>query len=240
MKITYIAHSGFSVELENQVLLFDYYTGELPQWDPEKLILIFVSHKHQDHFSHRIFELYAQYPNVHFFFGNDIRLNEKWYIGKGFDPAVREAVTRMKGGEAVWFRDVRVQALRSTDVGVAFVVETEGKRFYHAGDLNWWHWEGEDPAWNRQMETEYKQETEKLRGKFFDAAFVPLDPRLGDAYDWGMNFFLSVAQARHVFPMHMWEEYAWIAKYKESETGRQYRDVICDIHDRGEIFESWN
>ena len=35
MKITYIAHSGFCVELEKHVLLFDYFTGELPSWDKE-------------------------------------------------------------------------------------------------------------------------------------------------------------------------------------------------------------
>ena len=45
MKITYIAHSGFSVELEKQVLLFDYFTGELPVWDKQKTILVFASAK---------------------------------------------------------------------------------------------------------------------------------------------------------------------------------------------------
>ena len=37
MKITYIHHSSFSVELERSVLLFDYFQGEIPEFDPEKL-----------------------------------------------------------------------------------------------------------------------------------------------------------------------------------------------------------
>lgn len=66
MKITYIAHSGFSVELEKQVLLFDYFTGELPVWDKQKIILVFASHRHQDHFNRKIFSLREQYPHIHF------------------------------------------------------------------------------------------------------------------------------------------------------------------------------
>ena len=36
MKITYISHSGFAVELENHIFLFDYYKGEIPKFDPKK------------------------------------------------------------------------------------------------------------------------------------------------------------------------------------------------------------
>ena len=30
MKVTFIEHSGFMVEMEQNVLLFDYYQGEIP------------------------------------------------------------------------------------------------------------------------------------------------------------------------------------------------------------------
>ena len=33
MKITYISHSGFAVELENHIFLFDYYKGEISEGD---------------------------------------------------------------------------------------------------------------------------------------------------------------------------------------------------------------
>ena len=35
---------------------------------------------------------------------------------------------------------VCIQAFGSTDVGVSWYIETEGKRLFHAGDLNNWHW----------------------------------------------------------------------------------------------------
>ena len=36
MRVTYIGHSGFSVELESHILLFDYYEGTMPEFDPAK------------------------------------------------------------------------------------------------------------------------------------------------------------------------------------------------------------
>ena len=35
LKITYIHHSSFSVELENAVILFDYFKGTLPEFPAE-------------------------------------------------------------------------------------------------------------------------------------------------------------------------------------------------------------
>ena len=37
MKITYIHHSSFCVELENSILLFDYFKGELPEFNKDKI-----------------------------------------------------------------------------------------------------------------------------------------------------------------------------------------------------------
>ena len=64
MKITYISHSGFAVELENHIFLFDYYKGEIPKFDPKKSIVVFASHVHHDHYVEEIFELREQYPDV--------------------------------------------------------------------------------------------------------------------------------------------------------------------------------
>ncbi len=74
----------------------------------------------------------------------------------------------------------------------------------------------------------------------FDAAFVPLDPRLGHAYGFGMDYFLKHTNADKVFPMHMWEEYGYIGKYKKTLTGWQYGEQIMDIDRPGQEFEEWN
>ncbi len=41
IKVLYIEHSGFQVELEDAYFLFDYYRGELPELDPGKKFFIF-------------------------------------------------------------------------------------------------------------------------------------------------------------------------------------------------------
>ena len=55
MKVTYLAHSGFLVEMEEAYFLFDYYKGELPKIDREKEWYVFASHAHYDHFRKEIF-----------------------------------------------------------------------------------------------------------------------------------------------------------------------------------------
>lgn len=40
MKIRFIGHSGFYVELEEMNLLFDYYRGELPEIDRSKPLFV--------------------------------------------------------------------------------------------------------------------------------------------------------------------------------------------------------
>lgn len=240
MKITYIYHSGFAVELDKCVLLFDYYKGELPRWGKEKTVYVFASHKHQDHFQLKIFHLAEEYPKVHFFLGSDIKLNEKYLERNHTALSVKEKITNIGKNKKIKFDEIEIRSLRSTDAGVAFIVQAEGRSFYHAGDLNWWHWEGEPYPFNETMEKDYKKEMDSIRGMHFDAAFVPLDPRLGKAYGFGMDYFLECADADKIFPMHMWEEYGYIRKYKKTLTGRQHEKQIMDIVRPGQEFAVWN
>lgn len=236
MKITYLYHSGFAVELAEHVLIFDYFKGSLPKWDKSKTVLVFASHKHQDHFNLKIFDLYKEYQNIYYFVGSDIRLNEQYLERNGIDRAVRSVMTRTGGNTLNTWQDVTVETLRSTDAGVAFMVTTEGKTIYHGGDLNWWHWEEEPDTWNKQMEKDYKKEISLIAGRHFDAAFVPLDPRLEQGYDLGIKVFLENTDADAVFPMHMWDEYSVIPRFKKSPAGQGYADKVFEITRPGQEF----
>lgn len=241
MKITYLGHSGFSVELEGMVLLFDYYMGKLPGWQKEKLLLVFASHGHPDHFNPKILKLAEEYPRIHYFFGNDIRLGEKWLASRGIDSAVKEKVTKLSGGREAVYEDgaecVRVRTLKSTDMGVAFLVEAEGKRLYHAGDLNWWHWTGEPEADNESMGSAYRKEIDSIAGQHFDLAFVPLDPRQEECFFWGMNYFLKKTDSPVVFPMHMWGKYETVKRYRELPEALDFAERVMDVSKGG---QEWN
>ena len=61
MKITYIGHSGFFVEMEDACFLFDYYKGTIPETDGNKKMYVFVSHRHHDHYNEEIFRLQEKF-----------------------------------------------------------------------------------------------------------------------------------------------------------------------------------
>lgn len=237
MKITYLNHSGFAVELETCVLLFDYCMGNMPEWSENKKIYVFVSHKHRDHFNLDIFKLLSQYKEVHYFLGSDVRLSEKYLERNHIPSAVKEKITNIGKNKKAVFDNLMIQTLKSTDAGVAFIVNAEERCIYHAGDLNWWHWKGEPAPFNEKMEQNYKKEIDSIAGMHFDAAFVPLDPRLEEAYGLGMDYFLEKTKSEKVYPMHMWEEYGYIKKYKKTATGSRYCDCIVNITGPEQEFE---
>lgn len=238
VKVTFLYHSGFVVELERHMLVFDYYKGELPTLPAGKMLLFFASHKHQDHFQLSALRWAAQQEDAVVFLGNDIRLNEAYLTRQGIRADVLKRTNRIRGGQCVEISgaEVRVEALRSTDQGVAFLVQVEGISFYHAGDLNYWYWAQEAKAWNDQMEKDYKAEIDRLSGKHFDFAFVPLDPRLEEGYHLGLDYFLEKAGADVIFPMHMWENYSVIQRYKQTPTGRRFAGNIQDISQADQTF----
>ena len=204
MHITFLGHSGFLVETERRCLLFDWSEGELPPL-PDKPMTVFASHRHADHFRRDIFAPAEGRNNMDFVLGCDIRLTpqraEKW----GVAPEIHARCRVMNGGETFAADGITVESLPSTDEGVAFLVTCDGHTIYHAGDLNWWHWEGEGPAWNRAMEADFKRYIEPLRGRHIDLAFAPLDPRQEDAAHWGFLYLLELADIDRIVPMHQWK-----------------------------------
>ena len=77
MKITFIEHSGFSVELDQVVLIFDYYKGMMPECSKNKKIFVFVSHSHGDHYNPEIWKLKEKYSEIVYILSDDIHTKEK-------------------------------------------------------------------------------------------------------------------------------------------------------------------
>ena len=210
MRAAFLAHSGFLVELPSVTLLFDWWNGELPVLRPGVPLLVFSSHRHEDHFKPEIFALNAQA----FLLGKDISLSARNRARWGLSDETADKCTVLGGGEAVSpLPGVRVEALPSTDEGVAFLVTADGTAVFHAGDLNWWHWEGETEGWNRNMEVNFKRYTEPLRGRRMDIAMLPLDPRLGEDGFRGPKYFLELADVRRFLPMHQWGDFGFTEKF---------------------------
>lgn len=206
MNVTYIHHSSFFVESETALLLFDYFEGELPPFDPGKPLYVFASHRHGDHFSPVIFSLAERHSKVHYFLSDDI-----WR--KRVPEPLLSQVTFCPPRDKIFQEGLTVETLRSTDEGVAFWITVDNYQIYHAGDLNDWQWEGEPESWNRKMQNDYRAETDCLGGRTADLAFLPLDPRQELWYACGMDYFRTKVRVLHLFPMHCWDDFSVITRY---------------------------
>ena len=189
MKINHIYHSGFVIELESTVLIFDWYSGELPDFDPGKKVFVFVSHGHADHYSPRIWTLRGRYEKICYILDCCTAPEQKG-----------ENIFHVQPGRHYRIKNTLVYAIRSNDEGVAYVVSAEGYNFFHAGDLNIWHWK---------------------------AAMIPLDPRLEDNAPNAIIEFMNAVECRHLFPMHYWNRREEAAGYLRDVRLDPFRDRIC-------------
>ena len=223
MKVTYLGHSGFLAEIDDAYFLFDYYKGKIPDMDGTKKLFVFVSHGHYDHYSRSIYELRKHFENTYYILSSDI-------------SEEAEGIYPVKPSQELHLADCLVRTLRSNDEGVAFLVYYHGRTLCHMGDLNWWHWEGEPEAYNTGMRRSYQAEINKLQNVKIDAAFVPVDPRLGEQYCWGIDCFMKRTQTRSVFPMHFWGTYEVYDRLMLEQCTRDYRKRIMKIEQEGQSF----
>ena len=205
MLITYLYNSGFTVETDEALLIFDCVSfgngrGELSaeRISGDKKVYFFVSHKHSDHFSREIFKFAA--PNVR-------------YILAAGTPGVESigGVTFLKKGESFSDGILSVSAYGSTDLGVSFAADIGGRSIFFAGDLNCWHWTGwAAPDEEREARIAFTQELDFIASEreSFDVAFFPVDPRMHGPYDDGAREFIARFKPTLFVPMHFREETA--------------------------------
>ena len=233
-KVWYLAHSGFAVQTESSFLIFDYYLDEPkggtieqgvidPKELAEKNVIVFVSHNHDDHFNPVIFEWQKTIPNIRYILSNDI-------------PEIPNPIM-IGPDDTVEQEDLVVKTYRSTDEGVAFLVQIDGLAIYHAGDLNWWHWEGEPETYNIKMADDYKKQIDLLAGERIDLAFVPLDPRQERQYDWGVKYLLERNNVPYVVPMHFWNQPDVIDRLLVEPYMSCHANRICPLRHRGQYLE---
>lgn len=225
MKVTYLYHSGFAAEVGDTVLIFDYFKGDLPEFGKDKKIFVFASHRHYDHFKKKIYDWMNLYPEITYILSDDIPpkkyMDRTVFIGPDSEREIH---------------GIKVRTLKSTDEGVAFFVSAEGRTIYHAGDLNWWHWEEEGSVYNEMMKRNYQYAISKIEGEHIDAAFVPVDPRLGEQFYYGIDWFMRHTDTNAVFPMHFWGKHSVCERLKGLEETVEYREKIADITAENQVF----
>lgn len=224
IKIDYLGHSGFFVENESSMLLFDYYYGDLSFLEEkldEKPLFVFSSHAHGDHFNPEIFTIVNKHKKTRYHLSFDIK-------GKPTVPNNLN-IQYLDVDRTYEIEDLGiVKTLQSTDEGVAFLIKTSDETLFYAGDLHWWDWPGEDPEWLAEQETVFKREIGKIKNESIDIAFAVLDSRLEDNYAKGMTHILSELHPRYVLPMHFWDDRSVVERFKERSEKKGLDTIILD------------
>lgn len=219
MNITYIHHSCFLVETERFYYLFDYEKGRIPVLDREKPVYVLSSHGHGDHYTPEVFSMLsgAGMQHIQGILSDDIPV-----------PPNIAALQVSPGQVYELGPQHRLVTFRSTDLGVAFLIEDGQELIYHAGDLNDWVWAEETESYNKEMTENYRKEirllAETVKHRKIDVSFVVLDPRQEEDYDRGLLYFLENVPTGQVYPMHYWEEPSVIDRFLKDHP--QYRNKI--------------
>ncbi len=234
MKVRFIGHSGFLLEWDSCYWLFDYYIGEIPELDTGKRVFVFASHNHKDHWNPKVLDLSRKHPNVHYVLSSDINLPEADRVSRTVTLVEPEKEYELVDGQG---HPIRLTTLKSTDAGVAFLLEYLGKRVYHAGDLNHWVWKGEPEEYNREMTAAFEEQMDRLKDTVIDLAFVPLDPRQEEYYYLGLEGLLKKAKVKRVFPMHFGRNFGVIEQYKKERAGNLGETILMEIKEAGQRWE---
>ncbi|MFZ5979194.1 MAG: ankyrin repeat domain-containing protein, partial [Candidatus Zixiibacteriota bacterium] len=133
--IWHLGHSGWAIKTKNHMMIFDYWLHPeqpapegaslasgyiVPEQLREMKIDVFVSHGHVDHYHNNIFRWKDTIPNL-------------TYV-MGFRPGgIEDEYVLINPREEKTVDDIKITTLRSTDAGVAFLLEVDGLTIYHAG-----------------------------------------------------------------------------------------------------------
>lgn len=210
MELHYLFHSGFAVVSDHIAVVIDFYedtTDAMTGWlhhvllPSDKKIYVLSTHFHPDHFNKEILEWKNVHPDIVYLLSNDIKRHHRAHAEDGIF---------LKKGDVYDDGTVRVKAYGSTDSGDSFLVSLEGKTFFHAGDLNNWHWSGEsNPREIKKAENDYLAELKyiMLDVKEVDVTLFPVDRRIGGDYSKGARQFLQNIKSTIFVPMHFGDDY---------------------------------
>ncbi|MBF6598238.1 MAG: MBL fold metallo-hydrolase [Fermentimonas sp.] len=239
MTVTYIYHSCYLIEFDEFSVLFDFYEDSLREdgtyWitdyllNKEEDLYVFCSHSHSDHFNQDILSWRKNKTNIRYIFSFELLQS---------NCADVDAAVYLKKED--YFKDhrIKVKAFGSTDIGCSFLIGYNDQLFFHAGDLNNWHWRDEVSAEEAlTYENNFLCELELIseRSDNLYLAMFPIDPRLGKDFIRGAEQFISRIQTEYLVPMHFGENYDKVNQFEAiaAESGCTY----LPITNRGQSFK---
>lgn len=239
MTITYIYHSCYLLEFDEFSVIFDFYKDAKKDdgrfWvkdyllEKEDDLYVFCTHSHSDHFNPEILEWRKKKTNITYVFSTEVLENK-----------------RLKEDNIVYLDKLQtyedalldVKAFGSTDEGGSFLMKVGDKNYFHAGDLNNWHWNEEVPkheaaTYENNYLCELELVAENVENVF--VAMFPVDPRLGKDYMRGAEQFVKRIPTQYFLPLHFGEHYAKANAF--SSFAQEHQCNYLKINKKGQSFE---
>lgn len=217
-RITYIFHSCYVIEFDGFSVIFDYYKDALREdsshWvkdyllNKEEDLYVLCSHSHTDHFNPDILNWRQRKENITYIFSEELRQS----------GTTKASAHYLQKEEVFDDHRLKIKAFGSTDIGGSFLITYNNRQYYHAGDLNNWHWNEEvDKSESLIYENNYLCELELLAEKSdrMQIAMFPIDPRLGKDFMRGAEQFVSRISTAYLFPMHFGDQFDKVNRFGE-------------------------
>ena len=235
--IWHLGHSGVAVETAGHLLIFDYsddrpVIGRRPGLgsgvvEAEELAgeraVVFFSHEHHDHFWPDAIGWLQQAPGLRFVVSPEVAQVDRRYAARAGVVDVLAPDTERRVGA------LRIETLRSTDSGVAFLVEVDGLLIYHAGDHSSWSWGRQAGEVDRFVEEELRP----LHGRVIDIAFQVADPRFSDTGWGGVVAFAHRLAPRLLVPIHLRGDYSKMDQLAEEIRASDFSGEFWKVTRRG-------
>lgn len=235
MKLTYIFHSGFAIELENLTIIIDYYKDSDNNVVKSRLLknkgslYVLCTHSHTDHFNKDILKWKHSHPDIKYIFSKDI-------LDDGF--AKQDDAVYLDRLDVYEDAMLRIKAFGSTDKGISFFIEINRHKIFHAGDLNNWHWNEEStPNEIAEATNFYLSELGLLSHNVphMNLAMFPIDSRLGKDYMIGAEQFVDTIKVDVFVPMHFDKNYEKANAFEQYANRRNIK--FLKIEKQGQIFD---
>ena len=239
MIITYIYHSCYLIESEDFSILIDFYRDvrrpDGSWWINDYVlgkyedVYVLCTHSHNDHFKPEILTWKNRKRNIHYVFSKELLDSKK---------TAKENAYYLDKLETYKDEKLSIKAFGSTDIGHSFLIETEKKSIFHAGDLNNWHWAEEvEKEEALTYENNFLCELELLseRANELYLAMFPIDPRLGREYMRGARQFVSRIRTEYFLPMHFGEHYDKANAFEP--IAKQFGCMYLPLSHQGQSFQ---
>jgi L-ascorbate metabolism protein UlaG (beta-lactamase superfamily) len=209
-QVVHIFHNCFVLHAGERTLLFDCPAPQhLPRRAAQALapelagrrVTAFVSHSHTDHCHPDLAQVCAGAAVARFVFSDD--------VAELYPQSVPPGALVLEPDQEAELEGVHIETLASNDLGLAFVLELEGLRVYHGGDLAAWVWDTASPAEKAFTAGFFSAALERIARKPVDIGFTNVDRRLANLA--GGPEFARVVRPRLLVPMHAFGRTAWLA-----------------------------